>query len=214
MKQLRDGFILEASVIAIFAITDVLLWGTVLRFAFPTFPTVATVGKGPVEIARAASLPPIDSTERIGIPTRIRIPRLGIDAAVESVGLTADGAMGVPSRPLDAGWYSPGPRPGESGNAVIDGHVDWYGGQDGAFKDLKDARPGDAVEVVDDAGTVVSFVVRESRTYAAAADATDVFVSTDGTSRLNLITCGGAWDKRTGMYAERLVVFADRMSEE
>ena len=73
---------------------------------------------------------------------------------------------------------------------------------------------GDEIEIEDDAGTVVSFVVRESRTYDAAADATDVFVSDDGIAHLNLITCGGTWDKRAGQYPERLVVFADRKADE
>lgn len=222
MKQLRDGFLLEASVIAIFAITDVLLWGTVLALAFPASVPVATV------VYAAAPSSPLPEQEvdglksklvdsvpaPVGIPARIRIQRLGLDAVVESVGLTADGAMDAPSHPLDAGWYSPGPRPGEPGSAVIDGHVDWYAGQAGAFRDLKDAMPGDIITVEDDAGAVISFVVRESRMYAAAADATDVFVSTDGNAHLSLITCGGTWDKRAGQYSERLVVFADRETGE
>ncbi|MEI6510794.1 MAG: class F sortase [Candidatus Uhrbacteria bacterium] len=214
MKQLRDGFILETSVIALFAITDVLLWGGVVAFAFPTSATVATVGTGPLEIARAAIVPPIDAVIGVGIPARIRIQRIGIDAVVESVGLTKDGAMDVPALPLDAGWYSYGQRPGETGSAVIDGHVDWYAGQTGAFKNLKDARPGDEIVIEDDAGAVVTFVVREIRTYDAAADATAVFVSDDGNAHLNLITCGGKWDKLAGQYPDRLVVFADRTTPE
>src|SRR5437899_369427 len=57
-----------------------------------------------------------------GIPVRLRIPILGIDAVVEPVGLVA-GAMDVPVDAGDVGWYRLGPRPGATGNAVIDGHL-------------------------------------------------------------------------------------------
>ena len=56
-------------------------------------------------------------------PRRLTIPSIGVDAGSEYVGLTADGAMGVPKDPSKAAWYSLGPRPGEPGNAVVAGHV-------------------------------------------------------------------------------------------
>jgi Sortase domain len=62
-------------------------------------------------------------TMRVGRPTRIVIPAIGVEARVVAVGLRADGAMEVPDVDL-AGWYRPGPRPGERGPAVIVGHVD------------------------------------------------------------------------------------------
>ena len=55
----------------------------------------------------------------------------------------------------------------------------------------------------------IPFVVRATRTYDAAADARDVFISTDGKAHLNIITCDGKWDKSAGQYTKRLVVFAD-----
>jgi len=36
--------------------------------------------------------------------------------------------MAVPSVPSHVAWYSPGPAPGEPGDAVIDGHLDWTTG--------------------------------------------------------------------------------------
>ena len=141
---------------------------------------------------------------------RIRIPSVDIDVAIESVGLTPEGEMDVPSGPDVAGWYEIGPRPGETGSAVIDGHVDDMNGTPAAFAGLKGVKPGETIEVQDEKGSVVSFVVRKSRVYDADADATDVFVSQDGKAHLNLITCAGAWDKNARQYAKRLVVFADR----
>lgn len=148
--------------------------------------------------------------ERQGDPVRIAIPSIAVDAIVERVTLATDGSMGVPGDPGDAGWYALGPRPGESGSATIAGHVAWYGGATAVFSDLHRVAPGDTIVVENNDGTEVTFVVRETRTYAADADAREVFVSADGISHLNLITCVGEWDQEAKQYAERLVVFADR----
>ena len=83
------------------------------------------------------------------------------------------------------------------------------------LKGLGDLEPvelksGDTIKVRDAEGKDVSFVVRESRRYDAAADAKDVFGSNDGKAHLNIITCAGAWDTSAGQYAKRLVVFADK----
>lgn len=145
-----------------------------------------------------------------GMPMRIIIPGIELNAAIENVSLTKDGSMGVPEDPMDAGWYAQGSLPGEMGSAVIDGHVNWWYGATGVFANLHDVKPGDLVTVQDDTGKYIYFVVREIRIYDAAADATEVFSSNDGKSHLNLITCNGAWDKSEGQYAERLVVFTDR----
>jgi sortase (surface protein transpeptidase) len=148
--------------------------------------------------------------ESIGVPVNIKIPSIKVDAVIEKVGLKTDGSMGVPKQPLDAGWYELGPRPGEIGSAAIDGHVNWYYGATGVFADLRKVKPGDKITVQDDKGAIISFVVRGSRMYAAAADATDVFKSSDGKAHLNLITCDGVWDKNAKQYSKRLVIFADK----
>lgn len=149
--------------------------------------------------------------ENIGVPMRIAIPHITVDAPIEKVALTVDGSMDVPKLPLNTGWFALGPRPGETGSAVIAGHVDWKDGTTAVFANLHKVQPGDIITVLDDAGKVISFVVRESQTYDATEDATDVFNSNDGKTRLNLITCYGAWDKRAKQYTKRLVVFAERV---
>jgi hypothetical protein len=60
----------------------------------------------------------------VGLPVRLRIPAIAVDAAVEHVGLTPDGAMDVPASYADVAWYTLGPKPGEPGNAAIAGHLD------------------------------------------------------------------------------------------
>ncbi len=174
-------------------------------------PIAAAVAPQPVAPS-VPTAPPVYQAGS-GVPVRIHIPSIALDAAVEQVTVTADGSLGVPKDPLDTGWFALGPRPGEVGSAVIDGHVNWWYGARGSFKRLNLVQPGDQVIVRDDIGTDVAFVVRESRTYAASAQPADVFTSSDGMAHLNLITCGGTWDADAKQYTERLVVFADRIMQ-
>lgn len=143
-----------------------------------------------------------------GLPRRLRIPGLAVDALIAPVGLTSGGAMDVPKHPDQVVWYSPGTRPGESGSAVIAGHYDWIRGQTAVFKELHKLRAGDALSVEDDKGKTASFKVRETRYYDSEAVAPEIFAPA-GEARLNLITCAGAWDASKKNYAQRLVVFAD-----
>ena len=146
----------------------------------------------------------------LSAPSRLQIPGINVDAAIESVGLTSDGAVGIPKNPADAAWYNQGPRPGDVGSAVITGHVNWYYGQTGVFANLSKVKPGDKITIQDAKGAIITFVVRELRSYNASAQATDVFISTDGKAHLNMITCEGVWDSNSHQYTKRLVVFADR----
>jgi len=146
----------------------------------------------------------------VSMPARIKIPGIKVDAAIEQVAVTADGSMDVPKLPLNTAWYKLGPRPGEIGSAVIAGHVNWKNGAKAVFADLRNLKPGDKILVEDTQGAVVSFVVRESRTYDKNVEAKDVFTSNDGKAHLNLVTCIGVWNKTAQSYSQRLVVFADK----
>lgn len=148
-----------------------------------------------------------------GLPVRLKIPKINVDAAVESVGLTADGAMDVPKGPADVAWFERGTRPGEQGSAVIAGHVDWKDGSQAVFSDLHNLKPGDKVVVQDNQGATSAFVVVASQSYDSKANASDVFGSNDGKAHLNLITCAGVWDKTQESYSKRLVVFTDKEIE-
>lgn len=141
------------------------------------------------------------------LPVRLKIPKLNIDAFIESVGLTSGGAMGVPEDTANAGWFNLGPRPGERGSAVIAGHFDGKNGGAGVFADLYKLKPGDKLSVQDDKGIEIIFTVRESHLYDPGF-AEEVFSSGDGI-HLNLITCDGVWDGVKKSYSKRLVVFFD-----
>lgn len=145
-----------------------------------------------------------------GLPARLKIPKINVDAAIEDVGLTADGAVGTPKDFTDVAWYNLGPRPGENGNAIFSGHYGWKNNQASVFDGLYKLRLGDEIYIEDDNGATVTFVVRALRRYNSDKGASDVFASNDGKSHLNLITCEGDWNKVTQSYPTRLVVFADK----
>lgn len=153
------------------------------------------------------------TTSAPGSPLRLKIPRLKVDAALEYVGFTSQGALGAPSGPTTAGWYDQGPRPGEKGSAVIDGHLDWINGQTAVFANVHRLQKGDDLYIEDDKGVTTTFVVRELRTYGKSENDSNVFISNDGRAHLNLITCQGVWDKASKSYSNRLVVFADKVPE-
>jgi LPXTG-site transpeptidase (sortase) family protein len=146
---------------------------------------------------------------RVGLPTRLIIPEINVDAAIEYVGLTQQGAMAVPAGPTDAAWFDLGPRPGEDGSAVIAGHEGWKDGIWAIFDDLYKLRVGDKVYVENEENTTTTFVVSGIQTYDQNGDASDVFSSNDGKAHLNLITCEGTWNTAEKSYSDRLVVFTN-----
>lgn len=145
--------------------------------------------------------------ERRELPRRLIIPTINVDAAIVYVGLTSKGAMEVPKKTVDVGWFNLGPRPGERGSSVIAGHFNGENGEVGVFINLNKLKEGDRVYIEDNNGTTTSFVVRTSRTYDPGY-ADDVFSGSDS-AHLNLITCDGVWDGVKKTYSKRLVVFTD-----
>lgn len=136
---------------------------------------------------------------------RLVIPRIGVDAQIEPVGIDRSGAMAAPSSLDGVGWYKNGPEPGETGDAVIDGH---YGvSQPAVFRELSQLRPGDEIDIFWPDGRTTAFKVSATQTVPAGSHPPDLF-GHSGPARLSLITCSGAWIQSTRTYSDRLIVTA------
>lgn len=163
-------------------------------------PTTISV---PVGVASSFSAP--------GKPVRLIIPAIGVDATIQTVGLSwrGDGTMGIPTNFTDVGWYRNGPIPGEPGSAVIDGHLDGKNVREAVFYNLDKLIQGDVVEVVDMHGKTLRFRVVDIKTYDAKAPTAEIFSGDVSKIRLNLITCAGDWNKNQKSYSNRIVVFTE-----
>ena len=142
-------------------------------------------------------------------PVRIQIPAIGVDTAVQHVGVNDKGNMANPSNFKDVGWYKYGPQPGASGSAVIAGHLDNGLGLPAVFKQLDRLKAGDEITVEAEDGSLRRFKVTGSQTYPYDDVPTEVIFNPSGSVRLNLITCAGNWITKEKTYDARLIVFAE-----
>jgi LPXTG-site transpeptidase (sortase) family protein len=145
------------------------------------------------------------------LPVRLKIPSIKINAAIQYVGLTASGAMGVPNGRVDVASFDLGPRPGEFGSAVIAGHRGQTNATPTVFDHLNLSRKGDLIYFQESNGQTISFVVRTTHIYSPTELTPEVFQTISG-FHLNLVTCDGIWSKAKKAFSKRLVVFADRRS--
>lgn len=142
----------------------------------------------------------------VASPSRLRIPQLNIDAPVIPVGWDDKGQMDVPPRAEDVGWFAPGVIPGNSGSAVLAGHLDTVLETPGVFWNLEDLQTGDSIYIETNSGQVLQFDVISNRSYPYdRAPLHEIFGTSSGRI-LNLITCNGTWQR--GTYDQRLVVSA------
>jgi hypothetical protein len=157
--------------------------------------------------ARGTTVPRAGA-RHVARPVRIRIPSIGVDAAMIPLGLNRDRTLEVPEDFAQAGWWSGGARPGQPGPAIVVGHVDSYTGP-AVFYRLRELRPGATIIVDRRDGTRARFAVLGSEQYAKNAFPTErVYGSTPGPT-LRLITCSGTFDRSSGHYLDNTVVYAD-----
>jgi LPXTG-site transpeptidase (sortase) family protein len=160
----------------------------------------------PVPKGKWAAAPAPTSTS-VPRPTALDIPAIGVETRLIRLGLTAAGTLQVPSTTTVAGWYTGSPRPGETGAAVIAGHIDSYAGP-GVFFRLKDLKRGDLVYVRRGHGTLAVFKVTAVRMVPKSRFPTAAVYGPVPDAQLRLITCGGTFDPATGHYLSNVIVFA------
>ena len=57
-----------------------------------------------------------------GLPLRLEIPKININTIIKHMGITSQGAMDMSKGATDVVRFNLGPRPGNTGSAVIAGH--------------------------------------------------------------------------------------------
>jgi LPXTG-site transpeptidase (sortase) family protein len=131
---------------------------------------------------------------------------IGASGIVQKIGLTSTNAISVPTNIHFAGWYTGSVKPGELGLSIIDGHVlGRY--NDGIFKDLSKLKVGDVYEVEYGDKSTRNFTVVEVKTVSEDKAAAYLLTQRDDIDRqLNLITCGGKFDRANQTFDHRVIV--------
>ena len=136
----------------------------------------------------------------------LRIPAIGVDVSLPTLGLNADHTVQVPTDFQQAGWFGLGPSPGQTGSAVILGHVDSYTGP-AVFFQIRKLRAGDQVNVSLADGAIAHFEVSAVAMYAKDQFPAQQVYAPHGGSALQLVTCGGTFDTHTRSYLSNIVAY-------
>ena len=186
---------------------------------------VVAAAAGPVPDATAPptvtppeeSSPPEDGVQASpAAPLHVRIGTIAVDAPIVPVGLEDDGAMEIPERVAEIGWYDPdgiGVIPGTQGTAVLAGHVDSRSQGRGALYDLRDLRVGETIELDLADGSTQRWLITDVIQYPKDVLPLNDIFTWSGPSRLAVITCGGEFDRTARSYTDNLVVYAEPLPD-
>ena len=127
--------------------------------------------------------------------------------------VTPAGVLGSPDNPEVVGWWHEGPRPGDSGNVLLDGHRDYTDREGnvgtGAFWLLPDLKPGDSILIrIPNALAIFVYVVQESIAVRWDDPVGVQYFESAGEPLLTLITCQGEFDRDQHNYSQRRIVVA------
>lgn len=170
--------------------------------------------------AQPQAASPMVVPDRPGVPVSVIVAGHRVQAAVSADPLNADGSLFVPANPRAVSWASQDVGPGSSyGTTILVSHVN-FGGVPGAFSDLPDYQVGQVITVVLADGRRLKYAVAapplDVRKDQLGPRRAELFDQTHSfgppgrpkSGRLLLLTCGGAFDNRTGHYESNIFVFA------
>jgi LPXTG-site transpeptidase (sortase) family protein len=142
-------------------------------------------------------------------PTRLIIPKIGVDAPFTDLAIGPTGQLQPPpaSDTNLVGWYAKGASPGEKGTAIIAGHVDTVVSA-AVFAGLDQMERGDRFSVERADGRTANFVVDSAETFAKDDFPSDLVYADAPRPEVRLITCAGDYDHQVKDYTDNLVVFA------
>ncbi|MFC9132411.1 class F sortase [Streptomyces sp. NPDC057099] len=142
-------------------------------------------------------------------PVRLLIPKIAVDAPFTALAIDRSGQLAPP--PPDetnlVGWYAKGHSPGETGTAIIAGHVDTATSL-AVFARLSELRKGDRFHVTRADGRRATFVVDGAESFEKDEFPDERVYGDTRDAQVRLITCSGTYDRKARDYTENLVVFA------
>ena len=101
-----------------------------------------------------------------GEPVIMRIPRLGVEAPIEAIGIIEGrNQLDVPA-PRNVGWYDVYDKPGFGTSSLYSAHKDYHPDIRGPFYALTELEAGDRIVVVMDDGREYVYEVFFQRRYA------------------------------------------------
>jgi hypothetical protein len=170
----------------------------------------------PVAAPAPVSTTPVPTVAAVAVvaysvPVSLKVPAISLSVSLSTLGLNPDGTVQVPDNDTEPGWFRLGPSPGQIGSAVILGHVDTTKGP-GIFFQLRSLQAGDQVQVGLTDGAVATFAVTSVMQYTKTQFPARQVYASQGTSELQLVTCGGAFDSQTGHYLSNIVVYTSFVS--
>ena len=194
-------------------------------------PPTATPAPARTPVAPAPTIPPPTSTPAArpapdpdpydGEVVSMRIPSIGVEAAIEPIGLVEGrNQLDVPEW-YNIGWYHIYDKPGFGTSSLYSAHYDYWPNKRGPFYELTDLRKGDQIIVVMDDGREYVYEVFLQRRYEVEKIPMGDLINPheaknaellrpEGEEWVTLITCGGAFVRRSeggpGDYLHRDVV--------
>lgn len=144
---------------------------------------------------------------------RLVIPDIGVNAPIIVLGVLPDGTMDSPDGPTDVAWYTFSAKPGQIGNVVLSGHLDYINYGAAVFWRLNELRPGNEVHLVLEDDTLVKYVVESVNEYDESTAPVQDIVGPTANESITLITCSGSFDPSSLHYNRRLVVRGSRVIE-
>ncbi len=145
-------------------------------------------------------------------PNKIIIPDIGVNAPIESLGLTRDNAVDVPKSLWTTAWFNQSSKPGNRGPAMIVGHYSAYG--KAVFSNLKKLTTGQKIIVTDENNKQFTFAVVSNKIYPQAeVPMAELLGNKNSKPRLEVITCGGSYIKGQRDFTDRTVITAEIINQ-
>jgi len=181
-------------------------------------PSAGSASPTPRASTRTAPTPSRRASRRAGtkpaapvlaesVPTRIRIPSIGVDASFVALRNDSSGAMETPKNPAQVGWYTGGHTPGAPGVAIVAGHVTYN--DPAVFFKLGTLNAGDRITVTREDHSTATFGVRRIATFPKDRFPSALVYAPSDRTEMRLITCGGTYDSVHHRYLSNTIVWAD-----